>query len=998
MKKIVFVVFGVLILLLGAVLAIPVLFKDKILARIQQEINQSLQAKVYFDPDQISLSLFRHFPKVSAGLGGFGVVGIDQFEKDTLIHGERLDLAFNLKSVLFDEYPTLSGLYFEGGDLYIKVLEDGSANYDIVKPSEASSEESSSQFKIEIEEIQVSGLNLIYDDRSLQFVMAMGDIEAKGSGAFTQNVYDLPLQLTSTIADLNYEGTHYLSNKQFKGETLLQVDMEQMKFSFQKGSFSLNDFLFDLSGFVALPEDGIDFDLNFKSPQTDFKQLLSLVPGMYQEDFSKIKTEGLMAFEGFVRGKYSDSEFPAFDIKLEVNDGKFQYPDLPMPVSDINLKFQAINPSADLENTRIELPVFSLNVGSNPISGKLTVENLKDYPLDGNLNGKLNLKELTSVFPIQGTQISGVLDLQASAKGRYDQEKNILPVIQANFSLVDGFVKNAENPIPLEKIQANAKVLSTKGTLDDFLLELSSFGFELEGERISGNLTLKDFEKLNWQGTVSGGVDLEKLTAIFPVEGTTLSGKIQADLSSTGSFADVEANRYEKIQASGTMGIRDLTYRSVEYPQGVKIERAQLDFNPQRANLTEFKSQFGKSPLVANGYFSGYMDYLLSESGILKGQLSVSSSKFDVNEWMSDSSTPTEEGKLEVVSLPENLDFTMSLSADEVLYDNLNLKEVKGTIVLRDGVLQFSDAGMKALDGRIRMKGSYDPRNLTAPSFDFNLDISELSISKAFQSLTTVQAFAPIAKDLTGLVNTNINFSGLLGPDMMPVLPSLDIKGILKVTEAALRNSAILQGVTSITGLKDANTLTMKNLSIPVSIENGRMEIRPFDLKLWDYQTTIQGSAGFDGSMNYLLNMMVPAGKFGAQANTLLATISGTQASESTLIPLSLNLSGTYNQPKIALAGGNSIETLLTNALRSRLDSEKQNLQEKATQEFQAVQDSLKQELKLKADLVQDSLKKELEKKGAQTKDKAVEEAKTMLKGLLVKPKPKPDSTRVNNN
>ncbi|PZV82183.1 uncharacterized protein involved in outer membrane biogenesis [Algoriphagus aquaeductus] len=996
MKKIVFVVFGVLILLLGAVLAIPVLFKDKILARIQQEINQSLQAKVYFDPDQISLSLFRHFPKVSAGLGGFGVVGIDQFEKDTLIHGERLDLAFNLKSVLFDEYPTLSGLYFEGGDLYIKVLEDGSANYDIVKPSETSSEESSSQFKIEIEEIQVSGLNLIYDDRSLQFVMAMGDIEAKGSGAFTQNVYDLPLQLTSTIADLNYEGTHYLSNKQFKGETLLQVDMEQMKFSFQKGSFSLNDFLFDLSGFVALPEDGIDFDLNFKSPQTDFKQLLSLVPGMYQEDFSKIKTEGLMAFEGFVRGKYSDSEFPAFDIKLEVNDGKFQYPDLPMPVSDINLKFQAINPSTDLENTRIELPVFSLNVGSNPISGKLTVENLKDYPLDGNLNGKLNLKELTSVFPIQGTQISGVLDLQASAKGRYDQEKNILPVIQANFSLVDGFVKNAEYPIPLEKIQANAKVLSTKGTLDDFLLELSSFGFELEGERISGNLSLKDFEKLNWQGTVSGGVDLEKLTAIFPVEGTTLSGKIQADLSSTGSYADVEANRYEKIQASGTMGIRDLTYRSVEYPQGVKIERAQLDFNPQRANLTEFKSQLGKSPLVANGYLSGYMDYLLSESGILKGQLSLSSSKFDVNEWMSDSSTPTEEGKLEVVSLPENLDFTMSLSADEVLYDNLNLKEVKGTIVLRDGVFQFSDAGMKALDGRIRMKGSYDPRNLTAPAFDFNLDISELSISKAFQSLTTVQAFAPIAKDLTGLVN--INFSGLLGPDMMPVLPSLDIKGILKVTEAALRNSAILQGVTSITGLKDANTLTMKNLSIPVSIENGRMEIRPFDLKLWDYQTTVQGSAGFDGSMNYLLNMMVPAGKFGAQANTLLATISGTQASESTLIPLSLNLSGTYNQPKIALAGGNSIETLLTNALRSRLDSEKQNLQEKATQEFQAVQDSLKQELKLKADLVQDSLKKELEKKGAQTKDKAVEEAKTMLKGLLVKPKPKPDTTRVNNN
>ncbi len=482
-------------------------------------------------------------------------------------------------------------------------------------------------------------------------------------------------------------------------------------------------------------------------------------------------------------------------------------------------------------------------------------------------------------------------------------------------------------------------------------------------KKIEGNLKISDFEALNWNGAVNGGVDLKKLTAIFPIADTQLEGLIKADLQSSGSYADVEKERYDRLQASGTMDIRDLFFSSTEYPQGVRILEAHGDFNPQRANLTQFRSQLGKSPLEATGFLSNYMDYLLSDKGVLKGQLALKSTRFDVNEWMSSSDASTDSTELEVIPLPENIDFSMSMVADEVIYENLNLKEVSGNMILRNGVLSFSETGMKTLDGRIKLNGNYDPRNLAAPLFDFTMDISELSIAKAFQSLETVKAFAPIASEITGKVSTNISFSGLLSQNMMPVLSSIDVQGILKVAEAALKDSKILSEITSLTRLKDANLIQLRNLSIPIVIEDGRIEVKPFDLKLWDYETNIQGTAGFDGSINYLLNMQVPAGQFGAQANSILSTLSGTETNASTLIPLAINLSGTYNQPKISLAGGNSIETLLTNALKSRFDSEKQNLQAKATEEFQAAQDSIKQEIKLKAELAQDSVKKELEKK-----------------------------------
>ncbi len=490
---------------------------------------------------------------------------------------------------------------------------------------------------------------------------------------------------------------------------------------------------------------------------------------------------------------------------------------------------------------------------------------------------------------------------------------------------------------------------------------------------------------------------MKKLTAIFPIEDTKLEGLIQADLKTSGSYVDVEKERYDRLQASGTVDVKNLYYQSTDYPQGVRIIESHADFNPQQVTLTKFDSQLGKSPLQASGFLSNYMDYLLSEKGVLKGQLSLNSSRFDVNEWMSASTADTSSAAMEVVYLPENIDFTMNMTADEVIYENLNLQEVSGNMTLRNGVLTFSETGMKALDGRIKLNGNYDPRDLAAPVFDFNLDISELSIAKAFQSFTTVKAFAPIASDITGKVNTNIKFSGLLGRDMMPVLSSIDVRGILKIAEAALKNSKILETVTSLTRLKDVNTVELKNLNISIEIQDGRMEVKPFDLRLWDYKTNIQGSAGFDGSINYLLNMQVPAGKFGAQANSILATISGTETSESTIIPLAINVAGTYNQPKISLAGGNSIESLLTNALKSRFDSEKENLQEKARAEFQAAQDSIKQEMKLKAEVFQDSLKKELEKKTKETTGKAVDEAKNLLKGLLTKPKAKPDTTKVNN-
>ncbi|MEP0712337.1 MAG: AsmA family protein, partial [Algoriphagus sp.] len=487
MKKTLIIILGVFIFLIAAAVAIPFIFKDKIVARIDQEIAQSVNAKVIYDVDNVSLSLFRRFPNVSARIKDFDIVGNAPFDKDTLVSLQELAIDLNLKSVLFDDYPTLTGVHLNGGNLYIKVLEDGTANYDLTFPSEDTAEDTtSSNFQIGVDEIQISNLNVVYDDRQLDFFMALGGINAEGSGDFTADVYDLPIELEALIADVSYEDVSYLTNKTFKGETLLNIDLGKMIFTLGEGNFQLNDFFFDLQGYLAMPSDDIEMDISIKGLDNEFKSILSLVPGIYSESFSSLKTSGTMDFNGKIKGIYNETKIPAFDISLKIADGMFQYPDLPKPVKNVNLDLQAKNETDNLDNTSISIPTFNLDFGSNPISGKLYLSDLVSYTIDAALKGKLNLEELTSIFPIEGIALKGNLDIDATAKGRYDSTAGIIPAIDAKMLLANGYVKSTDYPAPIEKLNVNASIQNPSGNMTDFLVNLSQFGFELEGEAING--------------------------------------------------------------------------------------------------------------------------------------------------------------------------------------------------------------------------------------------------------------------------------------------------------------------------------------------------------------------------------------------------------------------------------------------------------------------------------------------------------------------------------
>src|SRR5690606_37196305 len=443
MKKTIFIVLAVFALLLVALIAVPFIFKDEILVRVDKEIAGSVNAQVFYDHDKISLSIFKNFPNISATIRDFGVVGNEPFQYDTLVHANEFQVDLNLKSILFDDTPKLTAVHLNGGSVYVKVLEDGRANYDIaVETGEEEHNSDSGGFNLGINLIEVNELDFIYDDRQLKFFMALGDLNMRGSGDFSAEVYDLLAKADVNIARLDYEDVNYLSNKRLDLDSRINVDMGQMKFTFEEADLTLNDFNFGVDGYLAMPSDDIALDLSFAGKDNSFKSILSLVPGIYTDAFKGLETSGTMNFQGFIKGIYSEQAFPSFELGLVVEDGMFKYPDLPRPVSDVNINALVQNSTDNIDNTQVNISEFRLNFGSNPISGRLLLKNLVTYDIDGQLLGKLNLEELTSIFPIEGMELKGTLNINATAEGRYDSVAKVIPKIDAVAVLNNGYVKS----------------------------------------------------------------------------------------------------------------------------------------------------------------------------------------------------------------------------------------------------------------------------------------------------------------------------------------------------------------------------------------------------------------------------------------------------------------------------------------------------------------------------------------------------------------------------
>jgi hypothetical protein len=166
-----------------------------------------------------------------------------------------------------------------------------------------------------------------------------------------------------------------------------------------------------------------------------------------------------------------------------------------------------------------------------------------------------------------------------------------------------------------------------------------------------------------------------------------------------------------------------------------------------------------------------------------------------------------------------------------------------------------------------------------------------------------MRKIAPIAGAINGKINTNINLTGnLKAKEMTPDLASIsgDLFGQLLSTTVNEKNSALLNGLASNLKFIDLKKLNLNDIKAALTFKEGKVNVKPFDLKYQDIKLSVGGSHGFDQVMNYTMKLNVPAKYLGAQINDLLAKILPEDAKKLENIPINGLIGGTFQAPKFS--------------------------------------------------------------------------------------------------
>ncbi|MEN8124181.1 MAG: AsmA-like C-terminal region-containing protein [Bacteroidota bacterium] len=705
--------------------------------------------------------------------------------------------------------------------LNILINNKGEANYDIAKKdpvavAEEKTETTSGKAMVfSVEEYEISESKVVYYDEESNMKLSVSKLNHSGSGDLSASQSKLKTK-TNALVSFKKDSIEYLGKNMVDLDALIQLDLEEGRYSFLENKALINQLPLVFDGFVKINESDQEVDVTFKTPSSDFKNFLGLIPTVYTKNLENVKTSGNFEVKGFVKGIIDDSHIPTFSIVMLSDNASFKYPDLPKEISNINISTLVGNKTGIMEDTYVNIDKLSFMIDQDVFNASAKIRNIIENPfINAEIRGRLNLANLTEAYPV-----------------------------------------------------------------------------DYEGE---------------------------------------LSGILNADISTAFDMNSIEENRYENTSNKGSFSIHDLKLSPDEMANPIEISKADITFNDQNINLNGFSAKTGLSDIKATGTIKNLLGFMFNNED-LEGNFDLNSGTFAVNDFMmkvdesetgSESETVKSEG--EKVTIPAFLDCTINAVADNVIYDDLTLKKVKGTIKIEDQKATITNLTSELFDGQLGLTGNVSTKEET-PTFNMNLKLKAFDITSSFKELELFQFLTPLANAVNGIMNSDISLSGNLNEDFTPNMATLsgDLLGEILNASFVKENSPLLQSFDQNMNFIDLSDIELKNLKTSLSFKDGNVNLKPINLKYKDIDIEVKGTHSLDKSLSYMAKLDVPAKYLGKDVNKLLANLSEEEASK-IRVPVNVEMGGSFTNPTLKT----DVKSSMSNLTQQLISIQKDKLTDK---------------------------------------------------------------------
>jgi hypothetical protein len=527
-------------------------------------------------------------------------------------------------------------------------------------------------------------------------------------------------------------------------------------------------------------------------------------------------------------------------------------------------------------------------------------------------------------------------------------------------------------PKSVQKIVIDTKIINETGLMNDTYVNLDQLSFQIDQDVFTAKANIKNVAtNALVNAALKGTINLGNLTKAYPIKlDKPLTGLLKADVTTEFDMQSVEKSDYARIRNAGTIDLTGFNYTD-DKGKTMNISRALVTFDPSRVNLKQFNATTGKSDMAVSGVLENFYGFVFKNQE-LKGNFNLSSNQLAVADFMTTDTAPKKETKAsEPMKIPAFLNCSLTAKANTVLYDNLVLKNVSGKVIIKDQKATLENGKTNIFGGTIAFNGDVSTKEKIS-KFNMDLGLNGVDIAQTFTQLEMMKKIAPIAGVINGKLNSKIKVSGNLNPkEMTPDLNSMtgDLAGQLLSTTINPSNSAMLTALDDKLSFVDLKKLNLNDLKAALTFKDGKVNLKPLDLKYQDIKVTLGGTHGFDQIMNYTVALDVPAKYLGTEANALLARLSPADAKKVENIPINALVTGNFKNPKVTTDVKQATTTLMTNLV----NQQKENLKNKGKD---ALNDLIKNAGKSKSDTTK-----------TDTKTNVKNTAKDLINGIFGKKK-----------
>lgn len=777
------IILGVVIVALASA---PFLFKDKIQQMVIRAINNNVDATVDFE--KVDLSLFRSFPMANVSIHKLSIINKAPFEGDTLVYSDRIDLKMSVKELFKSTDETMNVESFLIKDTQVNVIfnKDGLGNFDIALKDDDDKEEDDSEdsgFAMSLKKYEVENLKFTYFDQASNMKMILDKINHTGTGDFTNSVVDLDTY-TTAIALFEMDGTNYLNNVNLTLDAILNLDLENSKYTFKENMLIINKLPLEFDGFLQMKEEGQEYDLTFNTPTTSFSNFLGLIPSAYSGSLDNITTTGDFSVKGFLKGTLSDDTIPMFDIAMASDNASFKYPDLPKTVQNIVIDAKIKNETGLTKDTYVDLDKLSFRIDQDVFNGKAKISNLTENMLvDANLNGVLNLANLSKAYPIQlEKDLKGILkadvglnlDMLSVEQERYENVK-----AQGTLNLTGFEYDGEELAKPLVISEADLKfnpshVLLNKfsaktgksdieatGTLDNF------YGFMFKDQTLKANfnLTSNYLEVADLMTTSSEPTSSEK----------NATAQENSEDFKIPSFLDCLISAKANTVVYDNLTLKDVSGKLAIKDETVSLQNVKTSIFGGNIGLDGLVSTKGAKPLFDMGLNLNNLDIsqaftqlemlekIAPIAGVISGKINSTiklNGLLDAKELTPDLTSLTGDLLGQFLETKVNADKSKLLSALDsnlsfIDFDKLNLDKLKAHLTFADGKVNIQPIDLKYDDINVQVGGThgFDQSMNYGVSFDVPAKYLGKEVTGLLANLSGNEAntmVVPVKANITG--------------------------------------------------------------------------------------------------------------------------------------------------------------------------------------------------------------------------------------------------------